>query len=312
MVQKFLFELVEGLQCLHQQGIAHGDPVLLNAFVQTAAEGERAVWVDLSSVREATEEARLMDSAAFVELCLWPMMLDSEIHSESLMRDVVAAECCAPDVLVGLHDALSVSRTDYARKDGRELRGSIFRDVDVLGRSDDFGRIRRRLCALLAAPYVLDYTISDASARFAMSLLDAERTRNAIFEEERSRLQYLEFHKEREELRKWVAELQQAVAYHNARAEKLESELNKTADALKEAQAHSRELQAAVDYHRVRSEALEQNFERVQEQQNVLVNELKKTSAELGAALSRIRDLDAAIDRHNQRSWYRRLVQPIV
>src|SRR5581483_2617239 len=84
VLQAFFCDLVDGLAQMHQRGIAHGDPVLLNAYVARDEAAEGALWVDLSSIREATTEARLTDVAAFIEMCLWPMLIDCEFSSDSL------------------------------------------------------------------------------------------------------------------------------------------------------------------------------------------------------------------------------------
>ena len=295
VLQSFFRDLTDGLAQLHERGIAHGDPVLLNAYVARGDGAEQALWVDLSSFREATSEARLTDAAAFVELCLWPMLLDCEFSSASLIRDIIEVNSSSPDVLAGLRQALTVERSDYARQDVREQRLNALREHDSLGRSDDYGKIHRRLCSALAAPYVLDYTVTDGSVRFTMSMLEAERTRNAIFEEEQSRLLYLRFQRENEELRKWSSELEKAVAFHNERAEKLQEAVafhNNRAEA----------LQGAVDFHNNRAEALQQAVEYHNSRAERVEQELTRTAKLLEESQTRARELQQAVDQHSSRA----------
>lgn len=283
LLETYLRDLLDGLLELHGRGIAHGDPVLLNAFVSRSLPVETALWVDLSSIREGTDEARATDVAAFIELCLWPMLLDSEFSSVSLVRDIARVNSSAPNVLCGLREVLSVRRTDYDRANVRERFIAAVAEYDPLGRQDYFGRIHRRLCSAMAPAYALDYTVTDGSVRYMVSMLDAERTRNAMFEEERSRLLYLKFQRENDELRSWSAELERSAGFHRKRATHLEQELTKTADMLTELQAYARELRSAVEYHHERSERFEREF--------------------LAAG--------AAIERFHQQPWYRRMYRRV-
>jgi hypothetical protein len=279
ILQSFLRDLVDGISELHRRDIAHGDPVLLNAFVCRTLPVETALWVDLSSLREGTDEARATDVAAFIQLCLWPMLLDSEFSSASLLRDIARVNSSAPNVLCGLRDVLSIRRTDYDRGSVRERFIAALAEYDTLKRQDYFGRIHRKLCSAIAPTYALDYTVTDGSVRYMVSMLDAERTRNAIFEEERSRFLYLRFQRENDELRTWAADLEKSAGFHRKRAGHLEQELTKTADMLTELQAYARELRSAVEYHHERSERFEREF--------------------LAA--------EAAIQRFHQQPWYRRM-----
>jgi len=231
----------------------------------------------------------------------------------------------SPDVLAGLRQALTVERGDYARQDVRAQRLQALREHDSLARGDDYGKIHRRLCSALAAPYLLDYTVTDGSVRFAMSMTQAERTRNAIFEEERSRLLYLRFQQENEALRKWSSELEKAVAFHNERAEalqgaveyhsghaeRLEQELKNAVKLFEELQAHARELREAVEYHSGRAQSIEIELARAETDSKALREELSEAAKLREEAQARSRDLEAVIERYNRSPWYRRLIEPI-
>lgn len=224
-LQVFLGELAGALASLHEIGIAHGDPALMNAFVADEGGVKQAVWLDLNTVRPATEENRALDTAGFIELCLWPCLLEARAYSPTLFADLVTA-ACAPDVLPQLGQVLAIHYSDYQAGDLRAALLQVLRQASQTHRADLFGQVHRAVRACVAATYFLDQSISDQNARFFQSLLTAERTRHGLVEEEIARTQYLRFHEELrvanaavEELRDWSKQLQEAVQYHERQAE---------------------------------------------------------------------------------------------
>ena len=193
-LQAFLRQLVSGLQELHLNGVAHGDPALMNAMVADATE--EAFWVDLNSVRAATDINIALDTTGFIELCLWPSLLEGNLYSPTLFADILDAVETAPDILALLSEVLANPRSDYRSGDARTVFASAVRKAGPLSRSDQFGRTHRHVCAYMSSVYFLDYTLSDQTARFYRSVLDAERTRHCVIEEEATRLHYLRFQNE--------------------------------------------------------------------------------------------------------------------
>lgn len=220
-LERLLAELVAGLQALHRIGVAHGDPALMNAFVAAGNPGE-AVWVDLNSVRPATPEAVAVDIAGFVLTCMWPALLDAAHHSPSLFNELVGIQCSDSFDLEQLQAALRTAPTDHRAGNGRSALLAALKS-----RSAHPGNAQaiRAMASFLGPAYLLDQTRTDQTARFLQVVLAAERTRNTLVEEERTRLLNLKFEGELarsraaiDELRSWAAELQEAVRHHHDRA----------------------------------------------------------------------------------------------
>jgi glycosyltransferase involved in cell wall biosynthesis len=207
-LQGFLQQLASGLRELHRIGIAHGDPALMNALVAGAGATKEAIWIDLNSVRAATDTNVALDVSGFIELCLWPAMLDADLHSSALFADVLRAVKAEPDILAALSEILAGVRSDYQGGNARATFTALVREVDPLNREDLFGRIHRQVCACISPTYFLDQTLADQNTRFYRTILDAERTRHRIMEEEVTRLHHLQFRKELENTRDAVAKLQ--------------------------------------------------------------------------------------------------------
>ena len=225
-LQVLLGELACALASLHEIGIAHGDPALMNAFVAEQEGVKKAVWLDLNSVRPATEENRALDTACFIELCLWPSLLEARAYSSTLFSELAHTAASAPDVLPRLGQVLATDYSDYQSGDLRSALLQVLRQASQTHRADRFGQVHRALRACVSATYFLDQAVSDQNARFFQSLLAAERTRHGLVEEEIARTQYLRFHEELrvanaavEELRDWAKQLQEAVQYHERQAE---------------------------------------------------------------------------------------------
>jgi hypothetical protein len=93
-------------------------------------------------------------------------------------------------------------------------------------RRDTTGTAIRTLSNRLAPTYFLDQTRSDQNARFYSNVLNAERSRHVLLEEEQTRLHRLRYEREVAELREWTTALQEAVDYHSRIAESRGAELD--------------------------------------------------------------------------------------
>ncbi len=186
-LEHHLAELASGLQGLHELGIAHGDPALMNAYVNLVDEPV-ALWVDLNSVQSAGPEAINVDIAAFEATCVWPALLDADLHSPSLFAELVELAMASPEPLSSYVSALTKTRDDHTPHQARgDLLDNLAR-TDPSNRPDPLGRVRRRVAAAMAPGYFLDQTLSDQNARFFSSTLAVERARHQLLEEERTRL----------------------------------------------------------------------------------------------------------------------------
>jgi hypothetical protein len=229
-LQAFLRELASGLLSLHEIGIAHGDPALMNVLIADESGAREAVWLDLNTIRPATEENRALDAAAFIDLCMWPSFLEAHAYSPSLFSELADAAERAPDVLAALREALEGARTDYQSGDIRAAFTSALRTRRSLPRTDLFGDIHRTVSACLAPAFFLDQTVSDQDVRYVHAVVAVEQTRHRLMEEEATRLHYLRFHDELQaaqkaatELREWSQQLQEAAHYHEQQASAAEA-----------------------------------------------------------------------------------------
>ncbi len=189
VLQAFLGDLAGGLSELHRLGISHGDPALMNAFVHESDHDSKGIWVDLNSVMPASEKSIAVDIAAFEYTCLWPALLDADEHSPSLFRDLTAVARSEADPLTAYTSALLEDRSDCQSAGARSDLVSWLADHDSLAIDGPLGQARRRIAAAMAPMYFLDQTKSDQNARFFSSILDMERSRHRLLEEERTRLQ---------------------------------------------------------------------------------------------------------------------------
>jgi glycosyltransferase involved in cell wall biosynthesis/GT2 family glycosyltransferase len=159
----------------------------MNAFVE-GDEQPVALWVDLNSVQPAGIEAVNLDIAAFEFTCLWPALIDAEMHSPSLFADLVAAGAESLEPLASYAEILRQERDDHAPDGARAVLFRNLTPTDPSNRNDSLGRTRRRLAAAMAPAYFLDQTRSDQNARFFAATLAVERARHRLLEEERTRL----------------------------------------------------------------------------------------------------------------------------
>ncbi len=233
-LHRLLAELARGLVELRASGIAHGDPAWMNAFASLGADGvHRGLWVDLNSMRPGTPEASDLDVAAFLLTTLVPALLDAREHSPSLFADLAAASRNGVDVLESVIEALEKERRDLQADGARASLGrALAEHGSASDRQDGVGRAHRRISAHLASQVLLDQTRSDQNARFFRAVLTAERTRNILLEEERTRLHLARFGAEQQslqraldELRAYSAEQREAIEYQARRADGAEEQL---------------------------------------------------------------------------------------
>lgn len=208
-LQAFLAELVAGIRGLHAIGIAHGDPALMNVLIVDNGGSGSATWLDLNSIRPATEENRALDWAGFLELCLWPSLLEAPYYSPSLLSAIADAAARESDLPSTLSDLLAARYEDYQAGDVRAAFADALRRIRGQQREDLFGQVHRTVQACMAPSYFLDQTISDLDCRFLLAVIAAEQTRHRLVEEETTRLHYLRFHDELEAARRAAAEANQ-------------------------------------------------------------------------------------------------------
>lgn len=269
-LRMFLKDLAAGLAALHGIGIAHGDPALMNALIAEEGGARKAVWLDLNTVRPATEENRALDAAGFIELCLWPSLLEADSYSPSLFSALANTTEISPDIFAALLSVLAAGYADDRAGDIRASFAAVMRGHGYPPRTDLFGEIHRSMRACLAPTYFLDQTVSDLNARFFRSVLTAEQTRHRLAEEEATRLHYLRFHDELQsaqqaiaELQDWSKQLQEAARYHqqqaaaaDRRTAELTDEVGRLQNLSREAERQvsalqdwSKQLQEAAHYH---------------------------------------------------------------
>jgi len=211
-LEQRLAELVSGLAELHELGIAHGDPALMNGYVHTMGQRQLAVWVDLNSVQPGSPEAIAVDIAAFELTCLWPALLDGESHSPGLFRELARLGRESDSPLAEYASALSRGWDDHVPGAARaDLLSSIL-ESDPATRDDLLGATRRRIASAMAPTYFLDQTRSDLNARFFSATLGVERARHLLLEEERTRLHVIRYQNEIEALTRRAQTLETEVA----------------------------------------------------------------------------------------------------
>lgn len=236
VLTSLLADLAAGLSALHEGGIAHGDPALMNAFVERCEEGVRGIWVDLGSICQATKETTAFDLAAFTEACLWPALLEAPFHSPTLMKQLQES-MCEDEGLAGLETVLRQPPSDELGTSPRDAFGALRYHAQSLEGTSVAARARRHVAAVMAPLYFLDQTRADQSARFFETLLKSERARHLLVEEEATRLHHLRFSEELErsndaveELRGWAAQLQEAVDFHATAGQELGERLEQAAE----------------------------------------------------------------------------------
>jgi len=291
-----LRELAQGLASLHEQGLVHGDSALMNAMVDVTDSGPEALWVDLNSLAPATAGAVELEISAFVQTCLWPALLDARHQSASLVRELVEAIAIGRGLLQTLVEILGAPRADFKVDDGRRLLFTRFRETKRLTGGTLFHKTNAKLTSALAPTYFLDQTKSDQTARFYEALLRAERERQALLEEERTRLHYHRFSSELAELRSWTKEVEAARDYHRQRADSAEAQLAEHVTQLQGLQRWTKEVEAARDYHRQRADSAEarakhseQAFEQLESDVVELVRSVHRSRSKLLLCLRGLR-----------------------
>jgi hypothetical protein len=229
-LQRLLGELAHGLIELHELGIAHSDPALMNAFVYEGEHGSVGLWVDLNSVLPGTETTVAVDIAGFEHTCLWPALIDAREHSPSLFADLVAAGRTDENPLQAYARALGEDRSDQVVTGSRTDLLVSLDENDPSSRPDLLGASRRRIAAAMASTYFLDQTRSDQVARFYAATLDMERERHRLLEEERTRLHGIRYVDEIHRLENQAEQLR-------LRSEQLRLRADEIAHALSEQRA---------------------------------------------------------------------------
>jgi glycosyltransferase involved in cell wall biosynthesis len=298
----------------------------MNAFVIEREGAYQALWLDLNSVRAASAEAVALDVAGFLSLTLWPALLDARQHSPGLFQDLASAYRGAPDVLAAASEALEAARADVVEGDARTSLARAFRAEGPLERTDLLGAVHRRLAALTASSYFLDQTRSDQNARFYSTLLNVERTRNAVLEEERTRLHYERFHRELEranaglqELRAWSEEERKAIAFQVQRAETSEAQLRANEQQLRTneqqfrtSEQELRASEAQLRAHEAQLRANEQQIMRLEEANARLSAESQEARAAVAALHGEIAkrdDLDRSLREREAYRFMRVLIE---
>jgi len=252
---------------MHSRGVAHGDPALFNAMVTEGDSGSdsSALWVDLNSVRRATEETIAVDIVAFLVTTVWPALLDARAHSPSLFSEIVHATFEADDILGALAAALDRERSDHAARSPIATLQACLREIQA-ARTDGIGIVQQRIQSMMAPSYFLQYTKSDQDVRFLQTALGAERARHLLLEEEMTRLHLLRFKGELDranaaidELKEVIKKQREAIDYHAEQGAKTEK-------ALAEINEYAQKQREAIEYHAQRAERLESALAGLNEQ----------------------------------------------
>jgi glycosyltransferase involved in cell wall biosynthesis len=185
-----LADLAAALADLHDMGIAHGDAALMNAMVLVSGQPRRGLWVDLAAVRRMTEEAQRTDEAAFVLSTALPALLCADAGSPSLVTELISSSNFGAAALA---ETFRRERSDLIESPRTALMEGLRPDS-----SSQIGDRFAQIALRMAPTYFLDQSTGDLATRFLQNVLRAERTRQALLEEERTRLMYRRFGSELE------------------------------------------------------------------------------------------------------------------
>jgi glycosyltransferase involved in cell wall biosynthesis len=133
--------------------------------------------------------------------------------------------------------------------------------------------------------YFLDQTRSDQDTRFYMAVLAAERTRNKLLEEERTRLHYHRFQAETEELRSRLRALERSEA---AEREALHSGETMAATLQAQLEEAARRNQAELEAQEWRAQELASQLAATRSELGVTRSKLAVTRSELAARERRL------------------------
>lgn len=259
-LEQVLAQLADGLGAMHDLGVAHGSPTLLDALWSSGPEGSWAFWGDLSWVRVANEYAIALDIVTFLQACLWPALLEADHHSQSLFEELVHIERESGDILGRVASTLRTLRSDHLHGTSS---AALALALGADGPPQSSGSMRRAwdtVIGVMGPLYYLENLQNAQDAGFHRSLLLAERARHRLLEEERTRVldrRYdAELRRAQEairELRHWAEELQGIVHYHEQReqaaerkAAQLKASLDSATDLAARTEAEAAQLRASL------------------------------------------------------------------
>lgn len=252
-LEQVLAQLADGLGAMHDLGVAHGTPTLMNALWTSGPDGPSAFWDDLTYVRVANEGAIELDIVTFLQACVWPALLEADHHSQSLFEELIHIDRGNGDVLGRVASALRIHRSDHVRGTSSATLAVALGQDPPPHSSDSMRRAAATVMGVMGPRYYLESLQHAQDAGFHRSLLHAERARHRLLDEERTRVLDRRYDAELKraqeairELRHWAEELQGIVRYHEQRekaaedrAAHLQASLDSATDLAAKAEAEA-------------------------------------------------------------------------
>ncbi|HEX2258258.1 MAG TPA: hypothetical protein VHJ40_00740 [Actinomycetota bacterium] len=259
-LEQVLAQLADGLGAMHDLGVAHGSPTLVNSLWTSGPEGPSAFWDGLNSVRVASDRAIALDIVTFLQACVWPALLEADHHSPSLFEELVHIDGENGDVLGRVASTLRTPRSDHVRGTSSATLALALGQGSPRHSSDSMRSAVETVLGVMGPLYYVENLQHAQDAGFHRSLLFAERARHRLLDEERTRVldrRYgTELRRAQEairELRQWAEELQGIVRYHEQReqaaedkAAHLQASLDSATDLAAKSEAEAAQLRAAL------------------------------------------------------------------
>jgi len=211
-------DLGEGIQALHEQGVAHGDLFPFNAMVTT---DNRGVWVDLNDVLPATSLAIALDIWTFINYTFMASLLRLKSWQPEVVRQIVeiVAEKKQEHILRTVVSDLKIANDQHNESEiplneqALAVLAEIYHQSGLQAREDDLGYVSQLLSFKGLIHF---YGVFEWNARVARERerrLAAEQVRHTLVEREIQRTLSLRYQAQIEGQTAWITELEQGKAW---------------------------------------------------------------------------------------------------
>jgi hypothetical protein len=214
---RILSNLTEGLQNLHELGIAHADPFPINAMVID----KQGIWVDVNGIVNASSLSKAVDIWTYLTYTVMTRLLKLRTWDPEFPKRILAivARAKLHDILPQICQLLKQSADAPATADSpmtpTDLAkiASMCSEYDMQLRTDELGDVARRLAPAGLTHFYISFEWNAQVAAERERYLAAEQVRHMLVEREIQRTLTLRYQAQIDELKGWTVELEQARAW---------------------------------------------------------------------------------------------------
>jgi hypothetical protein len=278
---RILSNLTEGLQNLHELGIAHADPFPINAMVMD----KQGIWVDVNGIVSASPLSKAVDIWTYLTYTVMTRLLKLRTWDPEFLKRIltIVARAELHDILPQISQFLKQSANAPATADLPVVPGDLAKiagmcsEYDMQLRTDELGDVARRLAPAGLVHFYISFEWNAQVAAERERYLAAEQVRHMLVEREIQRTLTLRYQVQIDELKGWTVELEQGRAWLEGQRNNWQKIAEHHEQIIQEQRGYITELEQAKAW----LEEQRNNWQRTTEESIQIVQEQRDRIADL-------------------------------